>query len=92
MEIKFIADIGSNHNQDFGRCKSLIDVAKDAGCWGVKFQLFDTEKLYRNIDNNKLKELTAMEIVGAAKEMDKAEIFQLEAVTASQPAAAFGKE
>ena len=40
---------------------------------------------------NKLKELTAMEIVTAAKEMDKAEIFQLEAVTAAQPAKEFGK-
>lgn len=41
---------------------------------------------------NKLKELTAMEIVTAAKEMYKAEIFKLEAASAAQPAASFGKE
>ena len=41
---------------------------------------------------NKLKEVSAMEIVQSAKEMDKAEIFQLEATTVAQPAAAFGKE
>ncbi len=44
--IKFIAEIGSNHNQDFARCASLIHIAADIGCWGVKFQLFKAEKLY----------------------------------------------
>jgi hypothetical protein len=39
---------------------------------------------------NKLKEVSAMEIVQAAREMDKAEIFQLEAVTATTKAE-FGK-
>lgn len=45
--IKFIADIGSNHNQDFMRCQQLIKVAKQIGCWGVKFQLFRGAKLYQ---------------------------------------------
>jgi len=48
MDIKFIADIGSNHNQDIQRCYTLIDAAKAAGCWGVKFQIFNPEKLYRD--------------------------------------------
>ncbi len=44
--IKFIAEIGSNHNQDLARCAALIHIAADIGCWGVKFQLFKAEKLY----------------------------------------------
>ena len=44
--IKFIADIGSCHNQDFDRCQELIQTAKEIGCWGVKFQLFNST-LYR---------------------------------------------
>lgn len=44
--IRFIADIGSNHNQDLDRIKKLIEKAKEIGCYGVKFQLFNPEKLY----------------------------------------------
>lgn len=51
---KFIADIGSNHNGDFNRCIELIDKAKWAGCWGVKFQVFRGNELYA--DKNKAKE------------------------------------
>ena len=47
-EVKFIADIGSNHNGYFQRCKNLILSAKDAGCWGIKLQLFKGDKLYLN--------------------------------------------
>ncbi len=43
--VKFIAEIGSNHNGSLDRCYKLIDTAKDIGCWAVKFQLFD-ENLY----------------------------------------------
>lgn len=46
MKTRFIAEIGSNHNQDFNRAIKLIEEAKKIGCWGVKFQLFDAEKLY----------------------------------------------
>ena len=41
--IRFIADIGSNHNQNLGRANELIYQAKEAGCWGVKFQMFNGE-------------------------------------------------
>lgn len=38
--IKWIADIGSNFNGNPQRAFDLIDKAKEAGCWGAKFQLF----------------------------------------------------
>jgi N-acetylneuraminate synthase len=46
MSVKFIADIGSNHNRDLKRAFQLIETAKKIGCWGVKFQLFKADKLY----------------------------------------------
>lgn len=46
--IKWIADIGGNHNQDLGRSYELIAAAKEAGCWGVKFQLFEADNLWRD--------------------------------------------
>jgi len=46
MAIKFIAEIGSNHNRDLARTLRLIDEAKRIGCWAVKFQLFKAKNLY----------------------------------------------
>jgi sialic acid synthase SpsE len=43
---KFIAEIGSNHNQSLHRCYKLIDEAKRLGFYAVKFQLFKIDKLY----------------------------------------------
>lgn len=45
--MKFIADIGSNHNQSLSRTELLIKTAKSCGCNAVKFQLFD-RRLYRD--------------------------------------------
>ncbi len=42
----FIAEIGSNHNGDFGRARDLIIAAKRAGFDAVKFQLFDLDRLF----------------------------------------------
>lgn len=44
--IKFIADIGSNHNNHIGRIEQLIKHCKRIGCYGVKFQLFKADKMY----------------------------------------------
>jgi len=46
MTIRFIAEIGSNHNQSWERAVKLIGAAYKAGCWGVKFQLFKADRLY----------------------------------------------
>lgn len=60
-DIRFIADIGSNHNQDLNRAKKLIEEAARIGCWGVKFQLFKAETLYApgfaDVDELKKREL-----------------------------------
>ena len=42
----FIAEVSSNHNQDLPRCLRFIDAAADAGCQGVKFQLFTVDQLF----------------------------------------------
>lgn len=44
--IRFIADIGSNHNNSLCRIRRLIEEAKEVGCWAVKFQLFEANKLF----------------------------------------------
>jgi N-acetylneuraminate synthase len=42
----FIAEIGSNHNQDLDRCLSLIDGAASAGCDAVKLQVYRVDDLF----------------------------------------------
>ena len=44
----FIAEIGSNFNQDLKTGYKLIDEAKNCGANAVKFQLFKAKKLYPN--------------------------------------------
>lgn len=44
-KILLIAEIGSNHNNNFETCKRLIRVAKKAGFDAVKFQLFKASEL-----------------------------------------------
>ncbi|HEY7828979.1 MAG TPA: N-acetylneuraminate synthase family protein [Solirubrobacteraceae bacterium] len=43
---RFIAEIGSNHNNDLGRCLQLVDAAAQAGCEAVKLQVFRVEELF----------------------------------------------
>jgi len=44
--IKFIAEVSSNHNRDLERMKKFIKTASDIGCTGVKFQLFKIDQLF----------------------------------------------
>jgi sialic acid synthase SpsE len=44
--VRFIAEIGSNHNRDRERCLELVDTAALAGCAAVKLQLFRVEDLF----------------------------------------------
>ncbi|MBS83168.1 MAG: N-acetylneuraminic acid synthase [Gammaproteobacteria bacterium] len=44
--IDFIAEVSSNHNRDLIRMKEFIHSSKEAGCTGVKFQLFKVENLF----------------------------------------------
>ena len=45
--VLIIAEIGSNHDNNFIKCKKLISSAKQAGCDAVKFQLFRADKLVK---------------------------------------------
>jgi N-acetylneuraminate synthase len=42
----FIAEVSSNHAQDLDRSLTFVDAAAEAGCTGVKFQLFRVEELF----------------------------------------------
>jgi len=46
QQVFFIAEIGSNHNNDWLRLKQLIFEAKKAGCDAVKLQYYDPETLW----------------------------------------------
>jgi sialic acid synthase SpsE len=46
-----IAEIGSNFDQDINKAFKLIDVAKRCGADGVKFQLFQANKMYEKKKN-----------------------------------------
>jgi len=46
LDCKLIAEIGINHNGDLTIVKQLMDTAKAAGCWGVKFQKRTVEAVY----------------------------------------------
>lgn len=45
-ETVFLAEVSSNHNGDLDRCKKIIDAVADAGCHGIKFQLFKVSELF----------------------------------------------
>lgn len=53
--IKWVAEIGSNHNQDLQHCFDFIVKAKEIGCDTVKFQLFKADKLWQSPDNAVMK-------------------------------------
>jgi sialic acid synthase SpsE len=61
-QVKYIAEIGSNHNNNSNRIEKLIRTAKSLGFWAVKFQLFRAEHLFwegnetafKNAINNEL--------------------------------------
>ncbi len=45
-EVKFVAEVSSNHARDLERAKAFIRAAKDVGCHAVKFQLFRVDQLF----------------------------------------------
>ena len=46
MNVKFVAEVSSNHNQDLSRCLRFIDKSAEIGCAAVKFQLFKINELF----------------------------------------------
>ena len=52
-KIKFIAEIGINHNGNFSLAKKLIYEANKCGCDYVKFQIRNLNKIYhKNFKKN----------------------------------------
>ena len=47
---KVIAEIGLNHGGEMSVAKELIKQAKEAGCWGVKFQYRNIQTFYKKKD------------------------------------------
>ena len=45
---RVIAEVGLNHGGEIEVAKQLIKQAKDAGCWGIKFQYRNVETFYKN--------------------------------------------
>jgi sialic acid synthase SpsE len=43
---RFIAEVSSNHHADIVRSLEFVDAAANAGCSGVKFQLFKLDQLF----------------------------------------------
>lgn len=44
--LKFIAEVSSNHNQSLSRCLEFVDQSAEAGFYAIKFQLFKIEELF----------------------------------------------
>ncbi len=44
--VKFIAEVSSNHSQDLNRCLQFVDKSAEIGCDAVKFQLFKIHELF----------------------------------------------
>jgi len=49
-DVKVIAEIGINHRGSVEIARELIDVAANAGAWGVKFQYRNIEQFYHSLD------------------------------------------
>lgn len=65
MSIFIIAECGVNHNGDYGTAEKLCDAAKSAHADAVKFQVFDSKKLWGD-DRIKHLELCEAEFINLA--------------------------
>jgi N-acetylneuraminate synthase len=45
-EVRFVAEVSSNHHRDLGRCLAFVERAAKIGCDAVKFQLFRVGELF----------------------------------------------
>lgn len=46
MQVRFVAEVSSNHHRDLSRCFEFIDRSAEIGCDSVKFQLFKIDELF----------------------------------------------
>lgn len=45
-QVRFVAEVSSNHHRDLDRCLAFIEKAAGIGCAAVKFQLFKVRELF----------------------------------------------
>jgi len=45
-QVKFVAEVSSNHHQNRGRCLDFVDAAAECGCQAIKFQQFKVRELF----------------------------------------------
>jgi sialic acid synthase SpsE len=57
-----VAEIGNNHEGDFGRARELIAAAAEAGVPGVKMQTFRTERFVSSADPARVEQLRRFEL------------------------------
>ena len=50
---KLICELGINHDGSYSECKKLIDFAKAANAWGIKFQ-YRNLKFYKNLTTSEI--------------------------------------
>ncbi len=62
-----IAEIGQNHNGNMSLAKELIYMAKEGGAEFVKFQLYDSEKLYETKQVSELSQMQAYQLFDYAE-------------------------
>lgn len=60
--VYIIAEIGNNHEGDFGLAKEMIHQAKETGVDAVKFQTFITEQYVGKDDTKRFKRLESFEL------------------------------
>ena len=61
-KVLVIAEIGNNHEGDFGLAKEMIEAASETGADAVKFQTFQTENYISKIDAHRFTKLKSFEL------------------------------
>ena len=102
MSIKWVGEIGTNHNKSPIRITNLLNAAKEVGCDAVKFQYFKADQLYAPEFKNKISKMKKWElpygflpeIARQCKELDLkfgCSVFDLQGVQAIKPFVDFFK-
>ncbi len=62
QELLFVAEIGNNHEGDFGRARALVEAAAETGVQAVKFQTFKTELFIHPSEARRVAQLKGYEL------------------------------
>ena len=61
-ELLFVAEIGNNHEGDFGRAQALVEAAAESGVQAVKFQTFKTDLFIHPSEPRRVNQLKGYEL------------------------------